>query len=419
MTSLMLMTSYHQLRSSDNDVIEDNDHREPAVKEVTTREHVRHKVQLFFRGITVEPVIFCYAFGIILHVPVIQQYIHKRLSREKGLFFNTTNSRSSCEPFPIVGTKETYRLQRQVQSEASYMQLGLVLSASTPSLLVALVLGAWSDHIGRRKAMGMPLFGSAIETALVLVVMYFELPVTTFLIGAFLVGCCGSFTTMVLSVFSYVADITDPSERAFRLGVIEAIAFLSGVCSHLTSGYLIDNIGFRTPYWMLLFLHTFALFYVVFILPESRIPSEADRASFKFFSLSHVIAITSIFTVERHGGHWRMIILMIISGIMIMCSIGFGSIIVLYALDRPLCCNAVMIGYYLALSFFMQAVGAILGLRFLGALLSEHVMLQIGMLSIILSLLVMASVKSRQMLFIGKRNKPIFLIFNVSLIMGV
>lgn len=403
MSGLILMTSYHQIRSRDQDELEDDLHRDP--KEESKDTHAGsdfvNKAGLYFKAITVEPVIFCYAFGIILHVPVIQQYIHKRLSREKGLVYNTSDSRSSCEPFPMARAIDTFKLQRQVQSEASYMQLGLVLSASTPSLLVALILGAWSDHIGRRKAMGLPLFGSAIETALVLVVMYFELPVTSFLIGGFIVGCFGSFPTMVLSVFSYIADITNESQRAFRLGVLEAIAFLSGMCSHLASGYLIDNMGFRTPYWMLLFLHTFALFYVVFILPESRNPTAEERSKFKFFSTSHVIAIASIFTRKRHGGHWRMAILMVISGFMIICSIGFGSIIVLYALDRPLCCNAVMIGYYLALSFFVQAVGAVLGLRFLGPRLSEHVLIQVGMLSIILSLLFMANVKRKRTLFLG------------------
>jgi PCFT/HCP family folate transporter-like MFS transporter 1/3 len=408
---MMLMTTYRQISSRDDEQGDDNqsqlkkeEHREP-IKEKSYGKKVCQRVESLFRGITVEPVIFCYAFGIILHVPVIQQYIHKRLSEEKGLVYNSTDSRSSCESFPMATSEATKRLQRQVQSESSYMQLGLVFSASAPSLIVALILGAWSDHMGRRKAMGLPLFGSAIETALVLVVMYLKLPITTLLIGGFIVGSCGFFPTMVLSVFSYMADITDESERAFRLGVLEAIAFLSGMLSHLTSGYLVYNVGFRPPYWILLFLHTFALFYVVFILPESRVPNPTDQSQFKYFSLSHVRAIVLIFTKTRSGGHWRMAILMMISGLMIACSIGFGSIIVLYALDRPLCCNAIMIGYYLALSFFAQAVGAVLGIKYLGMILSEHVLMQVGMLSITLSLLFMAFVTSKQTLFLGKYTK--------------
>lgn len=405
----MFMTTYHQISSHDDELEDGNQSestekkdREPSKEKLYVKKCCG-KVESFLRQITVEPVIFCYAFGIILHVPVIQQYIHKRISEEKGLIYNSTDSKSSCEPFPMTTSEDTKRIQRQVQSESSYMQLGLVFSASAPSLIVALILGAWSDHVGRRKAMGLPLFGSAIETALVLVVIYLKLPVTTLLIGAFLVGSCGSFPTMVLSVFSYIADITDENQRAFRLGILEAIAFLSGMLSHLTSGYLVYNSGFRPPYWVILFLHTFALFYVVFILPESRIPVNHDKqAEFKFFSVSHVIAIVHIFSKPRSGGHWRMALLMIISGLMIMCSIGFGSIIVLYALDRPLCCNAIMIGYYLALSFCVQAIGAVLGLKFLGNILSDHRLLQIGMTSIILSLSFMAFVTSKQTLFVGK-----------------
>ncbi|EDO32892.1 predicted protein, partial [Nematostella vectensis] len=354
-------------------------------------------------GITVEPVIFCYAFGIILHVPVIQQYIHQRLSEGKGLTYeyNNTDSRTTCEPIQMANSsEETLELQKEVQAEASYMQMGLVLSVSTPSLLVALLLGAWSDRAGRRRAMAMPIFGSAVESAIILVIMYFELPVTFLLLAEFINGSCGFFPTMVLSVFSYIADITEESQRAFRLGILEAIAFISGMLSHLTSGWWINNLGFRAPYWLLLILNTFALLYVTFILPESRAKHVMEKSKVRVLSLDHIRAIVMIFTKSRDPQ--RMTIFMVISGLMIVSSIGFGSVFVLYALDRPLCCNAILIGYYLGLSFFVQAVGAVLGLKYLRLCLSETALMQVGMVSIISSLVVMAFVTSKKTLFVGK-----------------
>ena len=88
------------------------------------------KEESSFRKITVEPVIFCYAFGIILHVPVIQQYIHKRVAENKGVVYNTTASLSNCDSIPIPKKEETLKIQKEVQSEASFMQLGMVFSAS-------------------------------------------------------------------------------------------------------------------------------------------------------------------------------------------------------------------------------------------------------------------------------------------------
>ena len=88
-----------------------------------------------------------------------------------------------------------------------------------------------------------------------------------------------------------------------------------------------------------------------------------------------------------------------------LSSIGFGSVIVLYAIDRPLCCNSILIGYYLATSFFVQAVGAVLGLKFLRIVLSEVALMQAGIISVICSLVMMAFAKTKTHLFIG-RFKP-------------
>lgn len=360
------------------------------------------KPECCINKITVEPVIFCYAFGIILHVPVIQQYIHRRIAEEKGIIYNTTASLSNCNSIPAARNEETLKLQKEVQSEASFMQLGLVFSASAPSLLVALFLGAWSDRAGRRRVMGLPIFGSAMESAIILWVIYFNLPIQTLLLAGFINGICGFFPTMVLSVFSYMADITEESQRAFRLGILEATAFISGMLSHLSSGWLINKTGYKAPYMMILSLHTFALFYVGLKLPESRAKHLMENSNVKVFSLDHIRVIIYIFTNPRSGERWRMCILMLASGLMIVSSIGFGSVIVLYAIDRPLCCNSVLIGYYLATSFFVQAVGAVLGLKFLRMILSEHALMQVGMVSVTCSLVMMAFVRSKTSFFIGK-----------------
>jgi hypothetical protein len=44
---------------------------------------------------TAEPVVFLYAFGLLIHSPLIQQYIYDRVSEDKG-YNNTLNSRTEC-----------------------------------------------------------------------------------------------------------------------------------------------------------------------------------------------------------------------------------------------------------------------------------------------------------------------------------
>ena len=53
--------------------------------------------------------------------------------------------------------------------------------------------------------------------------MYFKWPIYVLFVGGAVNGTCGYFTTMILAVLAYVADTTDESDRAFRLGKKTAI----------------------------------------------------------------------------------------------------------------------------------------------------------------------------------------------------
>jgi len=91
--------------------------------------------------------------------------------------------------------------------------------ASIPSLVTALFIGSWTDTVGRRPALALPAMGSAIDSLIVLLVMYFEWPIYVLFVGSAINGMCGFFTTMALAVMSYIADTTDESDRGFRLGM--------------------------------------------------------------------------------------------------------------------------------------------------------------------------------------------------------
>lgn len=60
---------------------------------------------------TIEPVIFLYAYGLFMHLPVIQQYIYKRVSDAKG-FPYSTSSNGSCNQWKLNSTLE--ELEKEV-----------------------------------------------------------------------------------------------------------------------------------------------------------------------------------------------------------------------------------------------------------------------------------------------------------------
>eukprot|EP00794_Sanderia_malayensis_P012162 gene12162-13417_t len=382
-----------------------NESIEPQPPMANNKPNIRQSVSDFTcnlcRNITVEPVTFFYACAMILHTPVIQQYVYSRVSQQHGLsgmpLYETKSSR--CDVSDVKDTYANRQTRNLIQAEASFVHLGVVLSASLPSIFMALLLGAWSDKVGRKIIMMLPIIGGVADTVCILITMYASLPVYVLFIGSFINGFCGFFTTMILAVFSYMADVTEESKRALRLGVIEAIAFISGMISHLTSGWWIKHFGFKSPYWLILTLHILNLMYVTFILPET-INNPERKTARDLFNKAHFHRIAKVFTEATVDRKWQLVGLLIASAFMMISSIGFGCVIVLYALDAPFCCSPIMIGYFLADSMFVQAIGAMLGFCVLRKCISEIALTQMGFCSIIASLILMALSKTRWMMFI-------------------
>ena len=92
---------------------------------------------------------------------------------------------------------------------------------SIPSLIVAPFWGPWTDKTGRRKpALIAPAIGTLLQTIVVLMIMYFEWPLYVLFVGSAISGFSGFLTTLMLASMSYIADTTEKTGLAFRLGKV-------------------------------------------------------------------------------------------------------------------------------------------------------------------------------------------------------
>ena len=88
-----------------------------------------------------------------------------------------------------------------------------------PSLIVAPFWGPWTDKSGRRKpALIAPVTGSFLGAAVMLMVMYLKLPLYVMFVGSAIIGFSGFHTTLMLALMSYIADTTETTGVAFRIG---------------------------------------------------------------------------------------------------------------------------------------------------------------------------------------------------------
>ena len=78
---------------------------------------------LKFRRPTIEPVIFLYAYGLFMHLPVIQQYVYKRVSDNKG-FPYSVSSKESCSNQTLNATL------KELEKEVNFFIIPILVCAN-------------------------------------------------------------------------------------------------------------------------------------------------------------------------------------------------------------------------------------------------------------------------------------------------
>ena len=123
------------------------------------------------------------------------------------------------------------------------------------------VLGAVSDRVGRRPVILLSCLGLGLDYA----IMALAPTLGWLFVGRVLSGItASSFSTS----FAYIADVTEPDERAARFGLL-GMAFGLGFILGPAVGGLLGGIGLRAPFWAAGALSLVGAAYGWFVLPES------------------------------------------------------------------------------------------------------------------------------------------------------
>ncbi len=127
--------------------------------------------------------------------------------------------------------------------------------------LFAPVLGALSDRVGRRPVILVSCFGLGLDY----VIIALAPTVGWLFLGRALSGItASSFATS----FAYIADVTEPDQRAGRFGLL-GMAFGVGFILGPAVGGLLGSISLRAPFWAAGALSVVGAAYGWFVLPES------------------------------------------------------------------------------------------------------------------------------------------------------
>ena len=263
------------------------------------------KMATDFRKITVEPVLFFYILCTIMSVQLVQQLAFKKICQDKYDAETCKNLTKSQEDF--------------VHEKTSRWILYQSVSLMVPSIAASLILGSWSDRVGRKTVLILPSVGSVLlYTNYMLNAGYFSLDVNFILIGVCISGFFGGFATTLLGVFSYISDITDKSQRTLRVAILESMIFLGGTVGNLIGGVLVEHQGFMAAFGLCLGLNVIVILYVSLILPESYFPEENQEGNWALVAVHNHLKASFRVLFKKRPLHQRLNLLVIMFGIFLL-----------------------------------------------------------------------------------------------------
>jgi DHA1 family tetracycline resistance protein-like MFS transporter len=146
---------------------------------------------------------------------------------------------------------------------ASPLTIGLLFAVfSLSQLIAAPVLGDWSDRYGRRPVLVFSLAGTVAS----LVMLALAQSVAMLFVARIIDGLSGG---NISTARAYVADITEPKDRARAYGLIGAAFGLGFIVGPALSGVLAATVSYTAPIWAAAALTLAATLMAWLWLPET------------------------------------------------------------------------------------------------------------------------------------------------------
>lgn len=170
---------------------------------------------------------------------------------------------------------------------------GLLISIyALMQFVFAPILGGLSDKYGRKPVLLIAMLGFALDYVIIAIA-----PTMAWLFVARIIsGICGSSLTVANA---YVADISNPEDRAKNFGMIGA-AFGLGFVIGPALGGLLGEIGTRIPFFVAAGLSLINFLYGWLLVPESL--SKENRRPFEWARANPFGTLTRIFAFKNIGG---------------------------------------------------------------------------------------------------------------------
>ncbi|BFZ07669.1 hypothetical protein BsWGS_10708 [Bradybaena similaris] len=353
-----------------------------------------------WRMITVEPILFLYMFASNLQYPTFQALVYKKTCLQ---LFNKT----FCDD---MGNKTFQKLHRDqqdvIQGDASHWMLLSNVGMTLPTIFILLLfVGSWGDKVNRKLPILMPCAGTMVYNLLNLVNSYYiDWPLDYLMIGPVFDGMFGSYTGVMMGVYTYTTHVASSNQKTTRVAVVESMIFLAGTVSVFVSGLLLDAVGYVAVNGIVCGCVGLASLYGVFCLKSIKPePTDQPESCCRFWILGALADTVRCVRRPRLKPYLAVIVLeIVVLNIMQMCTTGETDILFLFLARSPRSFTSVQYGYFKGTENFTRSIALLTLLPLLKHFfrLRDTTVVIIGITSKAAGLVILGLAKNLTMVFI-------------------
>lgn len=272
-----------------------------------------------------------------------------------------------------ISPEDFERIRNQAQSETAHLYFVSALFSGIPVIIMTNLLGVNCSTLGRKTLMLIYLSVMTVKFTLILLqCLYPEWPDWLFYLGAFIEGISGSGGVFYLSLYCYIADLTSPSARSYRITLLNNLNSVASLCVTFLCGYVIKYYGYVYLFLASLCFMVISLVYTIFLIPEPLVELR-DMNIFERLKLCSVKRTVNCFKVYFSKEEDRckkeqdslietdqptenntklskqtFVLLLIVFANFVynFGTIGIGSIFTLFIMNAPYCFDSVQISNY-------------------------------------------------------------------------
>ncbi|XP_071955244.1 proton-coupled folate transporter-like [Antedon mediterranea] len=350
------------------------------------------------RLITIEPILCLFMLGDGIYYGLQSEFIQGRIADVHNYTLPNNNENGTCS---MNASSPEGKLQADIEAEASNWVMYITIAYTFPSVFMTLILGSWSDYVGRKPAILITAVGTLLNLIVWTIVVALNLPLEILIASAFLRGMSGGTSLFLAACFTYISDVTTTENRTTRIIACEFVFLMSFSCGQFGGGFLVDQFSYTIAYTVAIGFTFISIIYntIPYLLRETIV----TKINFKESIKKQLVAISAIWTEKDLEYKKMFVVVNICFFIAISCiaSTTVMSLLTLHFLAQPFCFSYLMVSFYTAALALAATIGLLLCVVLLKRWLNDYWLIHLSMLSAMLSNFVSAIAKTTTIAFVG------------------